>query len=220
MKRRQGLVVGAVAVLIGIAALTLLVVLLSGSGHSTPPRDTGALAKAVTCARPGAAPAACSTADRISTDPNQAALIAGDGTSVTWYSADGRQWQTTLGSSQEALRIFADNGYTNFRQDNSSTSAFTAILLPNIVLFGLFGLLLAGILIAVVMRRGRHSSPPAPPPAPPHMPDRCSFCGAPSTGPGTLFAGFGAAICGPCAERSAAHLRASAEQRVPPPPHV
>ncbi len=65
---------------------------------------------------------------------------------VTWYDANGNQYQTTVGSSAEAIKIFTDNGYTNFRNDSSSGSNFLlSILLPNLVLFGLMALFLLWI---------------------------------------------------------------------------
>ncbi len=85
-------------------------------------------------------------ANTLSTDPNQAAEIQGDGQTVTWYAQDGTHYSTTVSSSDEIEREFDENHYYNYKVDSGSGSNFLlSVILPNLVLFGLMALILLWI---------------------------------------------------------------------------
>src|SRR6202049_2617489 len=85
-------------------------------------------------------------ANTISGDPNQAAEIQGDGQTVLWFAADGTRYTTTASSGDDVSRVFADNGYYNFKVQSGSGSNFLlSVILPNLILFGLMALILLWI---------------------------------------------------------------------------
>ncbi len=135
---RRGITYGALAV---VFILIVYVLVHGAQGSSATARDSGVLAQAAQNYK------AHSTdkLNTLSSEANQRAVINGDGTTVAWYDANGDQYQTTVGSSAEALKIFTDNGYTNFRNDSSSGSNFLLALLPNLVFFALMALFLIWI---------------------------------------------------------------------------
>ena len=179
MRRQANVLAVLAAVLIAISAVVLLVVTRTGLNQPIHVRNSGALVQAVVCARPAAA-SPCPAAERISTLPSQQAEISGDGTTVAWYSADGTEWQTTVGSSAEVVRVFADNGFTNFRTDSSQgPNACCHSFSPT---WFLFLLVPAGVVIAVLIARARQSPRAAPTSEGAPAAERCSFCGALSTG--------------------------------------
>jgi cell division protease FtsH len=136
---RRGITYGALAVLL----LLIVYVLIHGTqGSSAQAKTTGDLVQAAINYKNHSS----DKSTTLASDSAHQAVINGDGTSVTWYDANGTQYQTVIGSSAEALKIFTDNGYTNFRNEGSSGSNFLlSILLPNLVLFGLMALFLLWI---------------------------------------------------------------------------
>src|SRR6195256_4000436 len=136
---RRGITYGALAVVF----ILIVYVLIHGTqGSTAQSRDSGALAQAAMNFKNHSSDGA----NTLSSAASQEAVINGDGTAVTWYAANGTPYQTTVGSSAEAIKIFTDNGYANFRNDSSSGSNFLlSILLPNLVLFGLMALFLLWI---------------------------------------------------------------------------
>ncbi|HWW10452.1 MAG TPA: ATP-dependent zinc metalloprotease FtsH [Candidatus Acidoferrales bacterium] len=85
-------------------------------------------------------------ANTISSDPNQAAEIQGDGQTVLWFAADGTRYTTTASSGDAVSKEFADNNYFNFKVDSGSGSNFLlSVILPNLILFGLMALILLWI---------------------------------------------------------------------------
>jgi cell division protease FtsH len=135
---RRGLY-AALAVLVVLVLFALLRGVQSPSAQS---KDSGALDQAVLNWKNH-------SSDKLNTidgsTASHQAVINGDGTSVTWYDENGDQYQTTVGSSAEALKIFTDNGFTNFRNDSSGSNVLLSVLLPNLVLFGLMALFLLWI---------------------------------------------------------------------------
>ena len=82
----------------------------------------------------------------ISGDPNQAAEIQGDGQTVLWFAQDNTRYTTTASSGDSVTKVFADNGYYNFKVDSGSGSNFLlSVILPNLILFGLMALILLWI---------------------------------------------------------------------------
>jgi cell division protease FtsH len=137
---RRGITYGALAV---VFILIVYVLVHGAQGSSAASRDSGALAQAAINFKNHDTSEPATT---LSSSLSQEAVISGDGASVTWYAANGTQYQTVIGSSAEALKVFTDNGYTNFRNDSSGGSNFLlSILLPNLVLFGLMALFLLWI---------------------------------------------------------------------------
>jgi cell division protease FtsH len=136
---RRGITYGALAVVF----ILIVYVLIHGTQGSTAQvRDSGALAQAAINFKNHSSDAA----NTLSSVPAQAAVINGDGTAVNWYAANGTAYQSTVGSSTDAVSIFNNNGYTNYRNDSSTGSNFLlSILLPNLVLFGLMALFLLWI---------------------------------------------------------------------------
>ena len=121
---RRGITYGALAV---VFILIVYVLIHGAQGSTATPRDSGALAQAAINFKNHSS----DTANTLSSAQGQEAAINGDGTTVTWNASNGTQYQTTVGSSAEALKIFTDNGYTNFRNDSSTGSNFLlSILLP------------------------------------------------------------------------------------------
>src|SRR6202043_388820 len=82
----------------------------------------------------------------ISGAADQGADIQGDGVTVLWHTGDGTAYTTTVAPTTDISKIFADNGYYNFKADSGSGSNFLlSILLPNLILFGLMALFLLWI---------------------------------------------------------------------------
>jgi cell division protease FtsH len=128
---------------LAILVVLVLVALLHGvQGTTAQAKDSGALDQAVLNWK-------IHSSDKLNTidgsNSSHEAVINGDGTAVTWYNENGDQYQTTVGSSAEALKIFTDNGFTNFRNDSSGSNVLLSVLLPNLVLFGLMALFLLWI---------------------------------------------------------------------------
>ncbi|MBJ7609270.1 MAG: ATP-dependent zinc metalloprotease FtsH [Candidatus Dormibacteraeota bacterium] len=135
---RRGVTYAVLAVLI---VLVLLALLRGVQGSSAQNRESGALLQAAINYKNHSN----DKPSTLSSDGGQKAVINGDGTAVIWYDGNGGQYQTTVGSSAEALKIFQDNGYTNFRNESSSGSNLILQLLPNLVIFGLMALFLVWI---------------------------------------------------------------------------
>ncbi|MEO8897581.1 MAG: ATP-dependent zinc metalloprotease FtsH [Candidatus Dormibacter sp.] len=132
---------GLYAALAVLVVLVLFALLRGVQSPSAQAKDSGALAQAAINFKSHSSDAA----NTLSSAPSQEAVINGDGSSVTWYAANGVQYQTTVGSSAEALKVFTDNGFTNFRNDSSGSNVLLSVLLPNLVLFGLMALFLLWI---------------------------------------------------------------------------
>ena len=130
------------AVLAGLVVLVVFALLRGVQGPPANTKTTGDLNQAAINYKDHSTV----KVDTLAPDLGHQAVISGDGSSVTWYNANGDQYTTTIGSSAEATKIFLDNGYSNFRNDSSSGSNFLlSILLPNLVLFGLMALFLLWI---------------------------------------------------------------------------
>lgn len=191
-----------VAILIGVAIVTIRL----SSSTSPSARDSGALIQAVSCLRGGAAAPSCSTSETISTNPAQGATIQADGQTVTWFSGDGREWQTTVASETNLLRLFANYGFRHYRVAASPVGGTVwSVILPNLILLIVIPLVVV-LAVLVVWHGTSHRLPAAS--ALREVPlNQCSFCGRLDPGPWGLVRGPAAAICGPCADRAAAQLR-------------
>ena len=129
------------AVLAALVVLVLFALLHQVQGTSAQSRDSGALAQAVVNYKNHSS----DKSNTIASDAAHPAVINGDGSAVAWYDENGNAYQTTVGSSAEAVSLFNNNGYTNYRNDGTSGSNLLLSLLPNLVFFGLMVLFLLWI---------------------------------------------------------------------------
>jgi len=76
-------------------------------------------------------------------DPSQTVEIEGDGSVAIWYTQDGKKWRSQVGSSDQVVKILADNAFFNYKNDSSSGSNILLnLLLPNLLLIGIMGFFL------------------------------------------------------------------------------
>ncbi len=103
------------------------------------PRSTGQLFQAVANYHAGKG----APDQTIAKDADHAAVIAGDATSVVWYDAtsEHNRYETAIASSDEVTKVFADNGFYNFKNDSQGGNFLLNFLLqslPLILIFGFF----------------------------------------------------------------------------------
>jgi cell division protease FtsH len=79
---------------------------------------------------------ACSDKTKvISDDSRQQTVVEGDNQTVDWYGQDGIKYHTTVAAGTDVNRLFADNQFYNFKNDNNGGGNFLwSIILPNLVL--------------------------------------------------------------------------------------
>jgi len=75
----------------------------------------------------------------ISGDGKYRAIIEGDGQTVTWYNQKGTKFHTTIGSPDQASRIFENNKFQNYKNDSSGGGFLASIILPNVFIILLMG---------------------------------------------------------------------------------
>jgi cell division protease FtsH len=84
----------------------------------------------------GGTAANCSDkANVIASDASHQTVVEGDNQTITWFAADGTKYHTTVSATTDVNRLFADNNFTNFKDDNNGGGNFLwSIILPNLVL--------------------------------------------------------------------------------------
>jgi cell division protease FtsH len=71
----------------------------------------------------------------ISDDSQQQTVVEGDNQTVTWFAQDNQKYHTTVAAGTDVNRLFADNQFYNFKNDNNGGGNFLwSIILPNLVL--------------------------------------------------------------------------------------
>jgi len=79
---------------------------------------------------------ACSDKTKVISDDSQKqTVVEGDNQTVDWYGQDGIKYHTTVAAGTDVNRLFADNQFYNFKNDNNGGGNFLwSIILPNLVL--------------------------------------------------------------------------------------
>lgn len=114
MARHQRALVAVALVLGALLIVTVVVLVQLSTRIAVGTRDAGALYAAIACVR-AHANNTCTPSNTLSTSSSQPLIIHTDGQTVTWYTADGKEWMTTIAAAQPLWSDLVASHITNYQ---------------------------------------------------------------------------------------------------------